>query len=453
MKIIIVGVGKVGETLTQFLSEEGHDIIVIDIDPFFVESVVERYDVRGVIGNGASFETLLEAEVNSTDLIIATTDRDEVNILSCLVAKRYGVKYSIARVRNPENSTQVHFYHDELQINLIVNPELETAREMLRIISYPSASKIDPFAKGRLDLVEVIVHKDSPLIGMALKDIASRLKIRILVCAVERDGEAYIPSGDFIIEAKDKIYYTAAQEELIKSFKRLNVLKKPIRNVLIIGGSAIAYYLVSRLKHRNINVKIIEKDMKRAQELSEQLPHATIIYGEGSDQELLYEEGIEETDAVITLSGVDEENIIISLFASQIGVPKVITKLNHYNYSNILKTINLDSVLSPKEICANEIIRYVRSLEYAEEYEMLTLYKLINQQVEAAEFYIHEASDIIDKTLDELKLKKEVLVASIIRGKHHIIPSGNDVIKPHDRVIIVSKNQTVQRLEDVLLKR
>lgn len=450
MKIIVVGVGKVGETLTRFLSEEGHDVVIVDNDPMALQTVVDRYDVRGVVGNGASYEVLVEAGAQHSELLIATTDRDEVNILSCLVAKRHGVAYTIARVRNPEYSNQRSFYRDELGINLIVNPELETAREMIRLLTYPSASKIEPFADGRLDLVEVQVQEDSPLVGVALKELESKLNIQILVCAVERNGEAIIPDGNFVIQAEDIIHYTAIQEDLVKSFKRLKILKKPVKNVLIIGGSNIAYYLARMLERRHIGVKIIEVDEKRAKELSEQLPHVTVICGEGSNHELLYEEGIEQTDAVITLSGIDEENIILSLFAAQLGVPKVITKLNRYHDSRLIRTLPLDSVLCPKEICANEIVRYVRSLEDAREYEMLTLYKLINQQVEAAEFYIHEASDITGITLHDLRLKEGVLIASIMRGNRWIIPKGSDWLEPHDRVVIVSKSQTVLKLEDVL---
>ncbi|HEY8436794.1 MAG TPA: NAD-binding protein, partial [Haloplasmataceae bacterium] len=236
MKIIVVGVGKVGETLTRFISEEGHDVVIVDNDPMALQTVVDRYDVRGVVGNGASYEVLVEAGAQHSELLIATTDRDEVNILSCLVAKRHGVAYTIARVRNPEYSNQRSFYRDELGINLIVNPELETAREMIRLLTYPSASKIEPFADGRLDLVEVQVQEDSPLVGVALKELESKLNIQILVCAVERNGEAIIPDGNFVIQAEDIIHYTAIQEDLVKSFKRLKILKKPVKNVLIIGG-------------------------------------------------------------------------------------------------------------------------------------------------------------------------------------------------------------------------
>ncbi len=449
MRIIIVGLGKIGSTITDFLTHEDHDIIVIDTNQTIVQEIVDSYDVKGVVGNGASYQVLMEAEANKADMLIASTSSDELNILSCLVSKKCGVKYTIARVRDPEYSKQIDFFHKELGVSMIVNPEFETAREIYRILRFPSALKIETFASGRVEIAEMIVAENSDLVGKRLMDIRKELDVNVLICIVEREGKAYIPDGYFVLQANDKIYVNAPKMELSKFFKNSGNLKNKVKSVMIIGGSKISFYLTVKLIEMGVKVKIIEIDKTRCQQLSELLPSVDVINGEGSNQMLLKEEGIENVDAVVTLTGFDEENIIISLYAKLKKVPKIITKINRYNLSDIFKSVNLDSVISPKEVTANHIIRYVRSLENAVESEVKTLYKLVNNQVEASEFYLAEETSFTHITFKDLKLKPNILIASIIRDNKVIIPSGTDYMQAGDSVIVVSINK-IHDLEDIL---
>ncbi|HEY8445137.1 MAG TPA: Trk system potassium transporter TrkA [Bacilli bacterium] len=449
MKIIIVGAGKVGKNLTSFLSQENHDITVIDTNPNVIQDVVDKYDVQGLVGNGASHEILMDAEVNKTDLLIASSSSDELNILSCLVAKMNGVKHTIARVRNPEYSSQVNYLHDQLGLNLIVNPELEAANEILQMLKFPSALKVDKFANGRVDIVEVKLDESSPLVGASLSKIRSQLQVKFLICAVERDGKAYIPSGDFVFKAKDKIHVTASNKEITRLFKKLGILKDRAKQVIIIGGGKISYYLAKQLDEGNVNVKIIEMDEDRCEELSNLLDHVTIIHGEGSDHNLLDEEGINNCDSVVALTGFDEENIIISLYAQRKNVSKVITKINRDNLTDILETIGIDSIISPKAIITNSVLSYVRSIESTVGSQVKTLYKLVNNQVEATEFYIPQATDFTNIPFKDLQTKKNVLIACIIRNKAIIIPSGEDCLQPFDSVVVVSTDK-IRSLEDIM---
>jgi trk system potassium uptake protein TrkA len=450
VRILIVGVGKIGSTITAYLSHENHDITIIDTNSNIIQETVNSYDVSGIIGNGASSEILFEAGAKKADLLIASTSSDEVNILSCLVAKKFGVKYTIARVRNPEYSKQIDFIHKELDINMIVNPELETAKEISRILRFPSALRIETFGNGRVEIAEMMIVKNSPLIGKSLVELREDLNVNFLICIVDRDGKAYIPDGNFILEKYDKIYVNAASHELTKFFKKAGNLKTKVRSIMIIGGGIISFYLAKILIDSGVKVKIIELDKKRCQHLSELLPEVEIICGEGSDQTLLIEEGIKNVESLITLTGLDEENIIISLFAKTIPVPKIITKINRYNLISILKSINLDSIITPKEVTAYHMIRYVRSLGNALESEVKTLYKLVNNQVEAQEFYIAETTKFTGIKFKDLKIKKDVLVASIIRKNKVIIPSGQDYMGLGDSVIIVTTNKYIHDLEDIL---
>lgn len=451
MRIIIVGVGKIGLTITEMLSHEEHDITIIDTNQAIVQNVIDTYDVKGVVGNGASNEVLMNALAQKSDILIASTSSDEINILSCLVSRKFGVKYTIARVRNPEYSSQIDFFHKVLGISLIVNPELETAYEIYRILRFPQALKIDSFANGRVEIAEMIVKNNSPLVGKSLSEIRKELDVNVLICIVERNQRTYIPDGNFILQANDRIYVNAENYEVNRFFKKAGSVMSKVKTVMIIGGSRIAYYLAKRLVKSKIMVKIIEIEKKRCEEFCKLLPEVDIICGEGSDQALLFEEGIENVDALVTLTGYDEDNIIISLFAQTIKVPKIITKVNRYNLSSILKKINLDSIITPKEVIANQIIRYIRSLENTIESEVRTLFKLANNQVEASEFYISEPTKFTGIPLKDLKLKPNTLIASIIRGNQVIIPSGQDYMLPNDSVIVVTNNNYIHNLEDIIL--
>lgn len=449
MRIIIVGVGKIGSTITNFLVSEKHDITVIDINHTLVKNMIDTYDVNGIIGNGASYEVLLDANANKADLLIATTSSDELNILSCLVGKKIGIKHTIARVRNPEYSNQLDFMHKELGISLIVNPELETANEIFQLLRFPSALKIESFNNGQVEIAEMNVEENSPLVGKTLSQIRKELEVNFLISIVERKQKAYIPGGNFILNPNDKIYINAADYEIINFFKKAGNLINKIKTVLIIGGSKISYYLSKQLIPTGIKVKIIEKDLERCEHLSNLLPEADIIHGEGSNQTLLIEEGIENVDSLVTLTGFDEDNIIISLFAQTIKVPKIITKVNRYNLSNILQKLNLESIITPKEITANQIISFVRSIDNTLESKIKTLYKLVNNQVEALEFFISESTKYTGKQIKDLKRKPNTLITCIIRDNKVIIPSGLDTLEPHDSVIIVTTNKYISNLEDI----
>lgn len=323
MKIIIVGVGKVGSTLCDLLEKENHDIVIIDSNPKLVEDVINKYDVSGIVGSGANSDILIEAGAKKADMIIATTEQDEINILSCLFGKRYGIKYAIARVRNPEYSSQTKFFNDELSLDMIINPEFEAAMEISRILRLPSAENIETFANNRVELVGIKLKKDSLIINKSLIDLRNKLKAKFLICAVERDGQAIIPKGKFILEANDIIYVTGSKGEILNLFKELNIFKNRAKKIMIVGGGVLSYYLAKQLIDSNCKVKIIEIDRDRCYELKELLPEADIITGDGSDKELLLEEGIKDFDAFVTLTGLDEENIILSLFAQFQNVSKV----------------------------------------------------------------------------------------------------------------------------------
>lgn len=447
MKIIIVGVGKVGSTLCDFLSNENHDVVIVDTNAKIVEETINKYDVSGVVGSGTNIEVLLEAGVKGADMIIATTEFDELNILTCLIGKQQGVRHTIARVRNPEYSTQTKFMSEDLKLDLIINPELEAANEISRVLRFPSAESVELFAKNRIEIVGFKLPKNSKMVNSSLEEIRKQTKTNFLIVAVERKQKAIIPTGKFKLEENDIIYVTGAKGDILNLAKEMGIYKDRAKKIMIIGGSVITYYLAKQLIRTNTNVKIVEMDRDRCVELKQLLPQATIIQGDGTDKDLLIEEGINDVDAFVTLTGLDEENIILSLFAKNEGVHKVITKINNLSYYNILASLNLSSIISPKLITAYNILRYIRSLQNAIELSVENIYKLINNQVEAVEFLVKNDNDITNIPIKELNLKPDILIAVIIRGTNIIFPSGDDMILPNDRVIIISTNQNIANLE------
>lgn len=450
MKIVIVGNGKVGQTITEHLSKEGHDIIVIDKNPNVIEELVNTFDVMGVVGNGATLDILKEAEVGKADLLIAVTSSDELNILCCMVGKKLGVVQTIARVRDPEYSKQIHMMYEELGISMIVNPEMDAANEISRSIRFPAALKVDTFSNGKVDLVEIKLDENSPLVGKSLIAINAKYQIRMLVCAVCREDDVFIPNGDFVLNAKDKIYITASQVEIIKFLKKLDILKGKSKNVMVIGGGRISYYLAKQLEKLNVSIKLVEKNFAKCQDLSNRLSNVMIIQGDGTEHELLLEEGLQQTDALVCLTGYDEENILISMFAKSQGVEKVITKVNRSNYGKILDTAGINTVITPRDITTNHIIRYVRGMEKTQGSEFKTLYRLVNNKVEALEFYISGETLYTNIPLKDLKINNRILLACIIRDNEVIIPNGFDVIKPLDTVIVVTTSHTLKDFSDIL---
>lgn len=450
MYTVIIGMGKVGVALSEMLSVEGHDVVIIDNKPDVIENAVNKSDVMALLGNGATYKVQKEAGVEKAELLIAVTPSDELNILCCMIGRKIGAKNTIARVRNPEYSSQLLFMRNELGLSMMINPEYEAANEISRILRFPSASRIDYFAKGRVDLVEFKIPPGSMLSNHPVYSLYSQTKAKVLVCVVQRDKETIIPDGSFILQAGDKISVAASHADLASFFKNVGVFKEKIKNVMLIGGGKISYYLAKQLLEIGISVKIIEQDRQRCAELSDLLPRATIVCGDGTDQSLLLEEGLVQTDACVTLTGIDEENIIVSVYAAIRGVTKVVTKITRTSLKDILDSVGLESVISPKELTANIILRYVRALQNSLGSNIQTLHKLGSDNVEALEFRVTKNARLTGIALKNLSLKKNLLIASIIKRDRIVIPSGNDVMEPGDSVIVVASNNTLRDLQDIL---
>lgn len=450
MNIIIVGAGKVGREVVERLITENHDITVIDKSSALVDRLTDEYDIMGICGNGTICETLVEANIFHTDILIATTESDEINMICCIIAKKMGAKSCIARVRNVEYTSQHSFMREETGINLMVNPELDAASEISRIINFPAALKIDTFAKGKLDLAEFKIDENSRLDSKALWEVNKSFKEKFLICAVQREGKVYIPNGNFILRSGDKINITAEHRELVSFLKTLGLQTQKIKKVMIIGGGTIAYHLAKLLASTGIRVTIIEINEKTCEKLNNLLPKAEIICADGSDQSVLIEQGIENTDACVSLTGIDEENIIISLFSGVIGVEKVITKVNKASLMNILDTIGLDTIISPKSITADIIMRYVRAKQNSDGSHVKTLYKIVDGRAEALEFIAGSDFRGLDIPLKTLETRPNILIAGILRGESFIIPNGEDFIKFGDRVIVVTADIILKDLNEIL---
>ncbi len=449
MKIIVVGCGKVGRTIIERVRKEGHTITVIDTDKAKIEEAIEKFDVVGVVGNGASLEILEEAGVKNTNLVVAITSSDEMNILSCMAAKKAGADSTIARVRNPEYIRQTKLMQEELGLTLTVNPEQETSEEIMNMINLPSIVKLEHFAKGKVSLIEIIVEEKSMLAGETLISMAKKIKTKVLVCAVQRGTEVYIPTGNFVIEAGDHLHITADASSLADFLQEVKLNKSPLKNIMIIGGGKIGYYLANELSKKKYKVKLLESNTERANELAELLPKVTVLNCDGSDHEVLIEEGIRTTDACISLTNIDEENIIISMYANKQKVPKVITKLKRSTFANMFDDLGIASVVMPKEIIANKIVSYIRAVTNKRGSNVMTLYKLVNNKVEALEFFAKKKSRHFGKPLRDLHVKENCLIACIIREGQVIIPNGNDCIMLNDSVIVVTKHENFDDLKDI----
>lgn len=450
MNIIIVGCGKVGQALAEQLNDEGSNITVIDISAEKVNEVSSRYDVMGVAGNGATHRIQQEAGIDHADLLIAVTGSDELNLLCCVIARKAGNCQTIARVRSPHYSTEASFLKDELGLAMVINPEQEAAREIARILRFPSAMKIDTFGRGRVELLKFRVPENSPLVGCAAREIVTKLHCDVLVCTVERGEEAYIPKGDFVFEERDVISIVAAPRKAAEFFRKIHYKMNSVHDVMIIGGGEIGHYLCEQLLRSGMSIKIIEKDTKRCEELCELLDGVTIINGDASDQNILLEAGLENTDAFVALTNLDEENILLSLFAKNEGHCKLVTKINRIEFDNVINQLDLDSTIYPKNVTSDNIVRYVRAMRSSIGSNMETLYNVIKGKVEAAEFIIKEQSSVLDTPLMELKLKPNVLIAAILRDKKVMIPRGHDILQINDAVIIVSSRLALHDITDII---
>lgn len=453
MKIVIAGCGKIGTAVLANLVAEGHNVIIIDKSNSVISYLSNIYDVMAVCGSCTDSDVLSEAEINDADLFFAATDSDELNMLSCYIAKKMGAAHTIARIRNPEyNGESFDFIRQNLELSMSVNPELLAAKELHNILKLPSAANIETFSQDRLEMVELRLKSDSQLDGLRLQDLRGKYKAKFLIGAVQRGDEVYIPDGNFVLKSGDLVGLTASPYEMIRFLRELRVLQKRAKNIMIFGGSRTAFYLAKMLIGGGNTVKIIEKDERICKFLDEELHNeAILIHGDGAHHELLQEEGLATQDAFVALTGIDEQNILISCFAATQNVPKVIAKVNREELADMAKRLGLDTVISPKHTVANILVQYARALENSKDSKVETLYKLMDDKVEALEFAVRQdAARITNVPLRDMKLKPNILIAGIIRARKTIIPSGDDLIQPGDRVVILAANQRIQDLSDIL---
>lgn len=452
LQIIIVGCGKVGRTLVEQLSKEGHDITIIDKNSERVQTVSSLYDVMGIAGNGASYNVQMEAGIENTDLIIAVTDSDELNLLCCTVARRVGDCAAIARVRTPDYSVEAGYLREKLGLTMIINPEMEAAREAVRVLYLPTALEVNSFAHGRAEMIKIKVPEGNMLDNMSIARLGRQMDImeKILICAVERGEEVYIPSGDFEIRAGDIISFVASRMAAKTFLTNIGFKTNQVKNTMIVGGGKAAYYMANMLLSMGISVKIIEIDKMRCEELSILLPKAVIINGDGTDEELLKEEGLAYTESFVALTGMDEENIMLTLYARQESNAKIITKINRISFRSVINSLDLGSVIYPRYITAEAIIAYVRAKKDAMDSNIETLYHMFDHRVEAIEFRVYQKSDVTGVPLKDLSLKKDLLISFINRNGRIIIPSGQDSIEVGDTVMIVTTHTGFNDLLDIL---
>ena len=454
MRIMVVGDGKVGHTIAENLAQEEHDVIIVDSSEEVLRRTEDTLDVLCVRGNGANAATLMEAGVDKVDIIIATTAGDETNMLCCLIAKRLGAKFAIARIRDPEYNESLSLLQRELGIDLAVNPERATALEISRLLRFPFAINIETFAKGRVEMVEFRAHENDAVVGVALRDISRKLRgiPQVLYAVVERAGNVIIPNGDFVIQPEDRVHVAADMVTITAYFRYLGKNSLRIKNVMMLGGGRISYYLARMIVPMGIRVCMTEINERKAVSLSEALPEVDVICGDGTDQELLEQEGLKQMDAFIALCDRDEENLMTGLYAVRQGVPKVVVKNNRGAYADIIDAMGLDSIVSPKAITCGHILRYARQRANATGTRVERLYKLVDGKAEALEFIPRASDSYIGIPLKDLNIRPGTLVAVIVRKGHVIVPFGNDHIEEGDSVIIIACESGISDLNEVIKK-
>lgn len=450
MKIIIVGCGMVGRSLARELNEEGNDITLIDVDGAKVKAVAERYDIMGVVGNGATLGVLREAGIEKADLLIAVTGSDELNLLCCLVAKKRGNCQTIARLEDPQYHKEAPYLREELGLAMVINPQQAAASEIARVLRFPSAISIDTFAKGRVELLKFRLPDESPLIGMTVKEVISKLHCDVLICTVERGDEAFIANADLVFEKRDIISVVASPKNASSFFRKIGYKSLAVKDAIIVGGGEVTHYLCEALQRSGISLKVIEKDKRVCEALSSQFDDVTVINGNVADQDTLIEEGVETAGALVALTELDEENIMLSLFARRMGSAKLVTKINRIDYDDLVRHLDLDSVIYPKNIAADMIVRYVRAMKNTLGSNVETLYNFIKGKVEACEFTVNDYSPIVGVPLYKMKFTKKLIIAAILRGKSVIIPRGTDTIEVGDKVVVVSESMTLLDISDIL---
>ncbi len=452
MYVIIVGQGKLGASLTKQISKElssDGDIVVVDPNPLVVGSIVDKYDVMGICGDGVNVDILREAGAEKANLLIACTDSDELNILCCTFAKNLGTEKTIARVRNPHYHTQMVFLRDKIGISMIVNPEFETANEIEKIIRFPQAAKLDTFAESKVELAGVVLQEGNPLCNMKVCDIKAKYDSEILICAVQRGDRVFIPTGESILEKDDTISLTGSRNAITMFLAKTKIYKRKINNIIIVGGGRIGYYLSQKLSETGRNVTIIDSNEQRCRELTSTLEEVTVIHGDGTDPAILEEQNIGSTDALIALTGIDEENIILSLVAKNMGVGKVIAKVDRHSYT-ALGDMGLETLVSPIEVASGTIIQYVRALNNSAKSDVIqTLYKLVGGRVEAAEFIIPEDWIHSGEQFKDLNFRKNLIIGCITRNGKIIFPRGDDFLQGGDRVIVVTTGNSLKELNDI----
>lgn len=454
MNIIVVGCGKIGKVLLYSLSKENHNVTAIDIDEAIISDVRNGYDVMAYCGNGTSYGVLKKAGVENCDLFIAVTASDELNMLSCFAAKRMGAKYTVARIRNPENNKDdsLDFMKKQLELSLAINPEQLAAQAIYNLMKLPAAAKLETFSSNQIEMLEFVLKPDSPLDGVPLKDLKKKHKGKYLICAVMRGEEVFIPKGDFALKSGDRIGLIVAEEDLSSALEMLEVPHKRIKRAMIIGAGITSRYLAKLLLRHRISVKLIDSDAKVCEKVCEELPSkVTVLHGNAMSQDLLMEEGLSSTDALVSLTGRDEENILISYYAMSQSVSKTVSKVNRDELVSVAEKLGLDSLVSPRKVTADVIVKYARALENTLDTQIEALYSIMGGMAEALEFKVLSDSRLTHVPLKDMKLKKGVLMAGIIRGKEVIIPGGEDEILPEDRVIVIAEGVQIAELSDIII--
>lgn len=449
VEIVIAGGGKVGETISEELAREGNDIVLIEIKAGRLEQIINKIDITGLAGDGAEIDNLVEAGVQDCDMFIAVTAEDETNIISAIIAKELGAKYTIARVRDPKYTNHIEFVRESLGINMVINPELEAARHISRILEYPETLRIEQFEKGRVSMVELVIKENGPLIDTPLVQFRENYG-DVLICAITRDYETIIPSGDTVLRKGDHLYVTGAQSDISRFYQKAGYKEEKIDSTLIIGGGGVTYNLLNLLKDKDMDIKVIEIKEEKAIDLSYEFPDVVVIKGDGTDQDFLDEERIRSFDSVLSLTGIDEENIVNSLYALSIGINKVITKVSRTGLLKILGNIDLQSIVTPKQLITNKILRFVRSISNTTVSNVEELVRIADNEVETLQFLVKATSRVVGVKLKDLDTKDELLVAYIIRGDDLIYPSGEDEILEGDHVLIVTKHKSFDDIDDIL---
>ncbi len=450
MKVVIVGDGNVGYTLADQLVHEGHDIVVINKNKAAVRQLTEQLDVMGVCGNGATLAVQRRAGVAESDLLIAATSADEINLLCCILGKKLGCPNTIARVRNPEYVDQMYLLRDELGLSMTINPELSAAREISRLLRYPSFLRREAFAKGRVEIVEIALSESNPMVGKSLMHIHQALGVNVLICAVQRGNDIFIPSGTFVLQEGDQIYVTASSSNLANLVRALSLSRMRVRSALLVGGSRISVYLAQMLLDAGISVKIIDINEQRCDELCDLLPKADIVCADGTDKEVLQSEGIANMDAVVALMDFDEENLLLSTYARHLQVPNVLTKINRMEYIDIYRDMGIGIAISPKLLCATDIVRYVRAIQNTGGGSAKAVHYLVEGRVEALEFVAEQGTKNLGHTLSNIRLKPNILIACISRHGTIIIPKGSDTLELGDTIIVVSQaRHSIYELNDI----